>query len=74
MTRQDWDKLLQVVQVLKPFKEATEMLSRYDASISMGIPIVSLIIKSLELENRAEETGVLGMKRALKEAMKKRRM
>ena len=72
LTREEWKKLEQVVKVLQPFKEATEMLSRYDASISMAIPIVTIIMKSLEMEDRREEHGVLGMKRALKKAMSDR--
>ena len=47
------------------------MLSKHDASISMVIPVVTMIINSLEMEN-PEDYGVLGEKRALKEGMETR--
>ena len=72
LTRQEWTLLDKVVKVLKPFKDATEMLSRHDASISMAIPIVTLIIEDLAKENPREEHGVLTMKRALKTSMETR--
>ena len=48
------------------------MLSRHDASISLAIPIVTIIIDELEKENPREERGVLTMKRALKTSMETR--
>ena len=61
-----------VLLVVEPFKDATDMLSSHDASISMVIPCVTMIIDGLEKENPAEEHGVLTLKRSLKEAMKQR--
>ena len=72
LTNQDWKLLEKVVIVLKPFKDATVMLSRHDASISLAIPIVTIIIDELEKENPREERGVLTMKRALKTSMETR--
>lgn len=69
---QDWQLMKKVVRVLKPFKEATLMLSEKDASISTAIPVATLIIQSLEEEDRQEDMGVLTMKRDLKKNMKTR--
>ena len=69
-SRQDWDKIEQVVKVLRPFEEATKMLQFRDASISMVIPIVTTILKSLN--DSREDVGVLTMKRSLKKAMEER--
>ena len=67
-TNQDWELMIKVKLVLQPFFEVTKMLSNRDASISMAIPVVTLIMKSLE-EKPREDQGVLGMKRALKDEM-----
>ena len=66
---QDWDKMRQVVKVLKPFDDATQMLSSHDASISMAIPIVTTIMMSLNPTN--EDHGVKGMMRSLQQNMEK---
>ena len=70
-TPNEWRLMRKVVGVLKPFHEITLMLSQHDASISMTIPTVTLIFKSLE-ENPREDQGVLGLKRALKKGMDER--
>ena len=64
----DWKKVDQVIHVLQIFKDATLKLSCHDASISMGIPIITSIIEDLG-EETAQDVGVLGMKRELKKAM-----
>ena len=69
---QDWELMKKVLNVLAPFKDATDMLSSHDASISMVIPFVTMIIDGLEDENPTEEHGVLTLKRSLKKAMKER--
>ena len=66
----DWDLIKLVVGVLKPFKDATEMLSHRDASISMAIPIVTTIMKGLE--TTAADQGVKTMKRDLQKSMEER--
>ena len=66
---QDFDLMKKVLKVLEPFKDATDKLSAQDASISMVIPTVTLIIDGLEDENPTEEHGVLTLKRSLKAAM-----
>ena len=68
LTRQDWELLEKVIRVLKPFKEATEWLSKSDASISLGIPMITTIRKSLEVLAGIDR-GVMGMKRNLTDAM-----
>ena len=67
-TSEDKKLIKKVVQVLKPFEEATKMLSDHDASISMVIPIVTMILRSLEI-NAKDDFGVIGMKRSLKYGM-----
>ena len=63
-TRSEWDKMKQIVAVLKPLEEATKVLSKFDASISMVIPLVTALIKSLEVTH--EDYGVMTWKRALR--------
>ena len=72
LTTQDWKLMEKVVRVLKPFKEATLILSKKDASISAAIPITTLIMTSLEEEDPKDDRGVLGMKRALLRNMETR--
>ena len=67
----DWALMKKIVGVLKLFHEVTVMLSAHDASISMAIPAVTMIIKDLEPVPR-EDHGVIGMKRALKDDMLQR--
>ena len=70
--KQDWDLMSKVVKVLKPFKDATLLLSKKDASISVVIPIVTLIIKTLATEDAKDDRGVLTMKRELVKNMERR--
>ena len=70
-TSADWKKMEQVINVLQIFKDATESLSFRDASISMGIPIVTSIITDLADETE-QDVGVLGLMRDLKKAMETR--
>ena len=70
ITKKDWDLIELVIGVLKPFKDATEMLSHRDASISMTIPIVTAIIDGLK--TTAADQGVKTMKRDLKRSMEDR--
>lgn len=71
-THADVKLMEKVVRVLKPFKEATLMLSKKDASISAAIPVTTLIITSLAKENPRDDRGVLGMKRGLRDNMETR--
>ena len=70
--QRDWTLIGNIVRVLKPFKEATLMLSKKDASISAAIPVTTLIITSLAKENPRDDRGVLGMKRGLRDNMETR--
>ena len=69
-TNSDWHTMEKVVNVLRPFVDATEMLSSRDASISMAIPCVLSIMKTLDVTD--EDQGVKTMKRDLKKSMEKR--
>ena len=69
-TKKDWELITQVLSVLQPFQDATKMLSLHDASISMGIPIVTMIMRSLNVTDA--DHGIKTMKRALMENMGRR--
>ena len=69
-SNQDWQIMDKIIEVLRPFKEATEMLSHRDACISMTIPIVTAIMKSLDTSSA--DQGVKTMKKDLKESMDRR--
>ena len=66
----EWQLLEKVVRVLRPFVDATQMLSQHDASISMAIPVVTSIMASLDVADA--DNGVKQMKRNLKTAMQVR--
>ena len=66
----DWKLIEKVLLVLKPFQDATKTLSYHDASISLVIPIITGIMKSLDVTS--DDHGVRGMKRALVENMGRR--
>mgnify|MGYP001208981527 CR=1 FL=1 len=67
---EDWKLLDKVVTVLKCFEEATKRLSCKSASISLTIPIVTIIIK--QLETGKNDFGVKTLKRDLRDAMEVR--
>ena len=71
-TNDEWKTMEKVLKVLQPFRDATDMLSYHDASVSMVIPFVTTILASLTHEDRREEHGVLTLKRRLKTAMETR--
>ena len=52
-SKAEWELMKKVVRVLKPFQEATVMLSCSDASISQVIPFVTTITESLAEETNA---------------------
>ena len=60
----EWTTMGKIKSVLEPLEEATRLLSRFDASISMVIPLVTGLMKSLE--DKPEDRGVLTWKRALR--------
>jgi len=67
---QDWNICKKLVEILGVFEEATKMLSGSDTCISSCIPIVTTIIKSLEI--RSGDNEMMEMKEALKKAMEVR--
>ena len=69
-TNENWKLLAKVVKILKCFEEATKRLSNKSASISLTIPIVTIIMKQMEaLKN---DFGVKTLKRDLHNAMEVR--
>ena len=66
----DWELMAKLVKVLRGFKEATEMLSSSEASISQIIPIVTIIKESLLVSSG--DQGVKTLKKGLGAALEKR--
>ena len=69
----DWELLRKIVIVLKPFKDGTLWLSKSDAAISLAIPMITTIRKTLEVI-AGRDHGVMGMKRDLTDALDNRFM
>ena len=70
LTKDNWNYLQKAKDVLQVFKEATEMLSSRNASISQAIFIVTVIIEKLKVT--LADHGVKQLKKALKEGMEQR--
>ena len=51
ITQSDWKLTEKVLTVLKLFHDSTKKLSAYDASISMVIPVVTTIMKGLNVSD-----------------------
>ena len=67
--KNDWELLEKVVKSLKPFEDATKMLSNSQACISSFIPVITSIIMNLE---SGQEHGVKTYRKNLKTSMEKR--
>ena len=67
---QEWQLMEKIQRTLQPLEEATRLLSKFEASISMVIPLVTTILKSLE--DTREDRGVLTWRRDLRENIKTR--
>ena len=59
--------MAKVTKALKPFTEATMLLSYEDASISIVIPVITTIMSFLE--TMKEDRGIFGFKKNLKRAI-----
>lgn len=70
MYKSDWELMSKVVTVLRAFKEATEMLSSSQASISQIIPVVTIINQALK--RTSEDKGVKSLKSKLRDALDRR--
>ena len=70
MYNSDWELMDKVVKVLRVFKEATEMLSSSQASISQIIPLVTIIRESLK--RGREDQGVITLKLKLSNSLERR--
>ena len=68
-TKSDWELLEKVVRSLKPFEDATKMLSNSQACISSFIPVITTIIKNLET---GQDHGVKTYRKNLKTSMEAR--
>ena len=68
----DWRLMRNVSAVLRPFKEATEVLSKSDACISVAIPTVSSILLTLEPSGNDKDLGVKDLKSRLKTNFERR--
>ena len=70
MYNSDWELMGKVVKVLRVFKEATEMLSSSQASISQIIPLVTIIRESLR--RGGDDQGVRTLKVKLSNSLERR--
>ncbi|CAM5097654.1 unnamed protein product [Natator depressus] len=62
MAQTDWPLIHILCQILRPFDDATKLVSGTDASISQAIPLICLLEKKLlslvqQFEGEGEETG-----------------
>ena len=72
-TNSDWKLLERLVQVLKPFKEATVKLSAKQACVSESIPILASLHHTLKLSiNTIMDKGVRDLKVRLDQNLKNR--
>ena len=69
-TDADWTIMGKIERVLKPLEEATKLLSKHDASISMVIPFVTTLLE--DLKDKPEDRGILTWKRALRDNIEMR--
>ena len=67
----DWKILRNVVKVLNPFKSATEQLSANAACISESIPLVSMLLKTLDVCGESDQ-GVKDLKKRLSDNLRRR--
>ena len=61
----DWKLLSQVVEVLRIFHDVTVEMSKVEASISVAIPIVNMILDQLKPSDGKEDHGIKQWKRDL---------
>jgi len=66
----EWDLVDRVVAILEPFYDATIELSSDDACVSVIIPLIAML--SAKMESAPEDRGLLQMKAALRDSMKRR--
>lgn len=66
----DWELMAKVVTVLKVFKEATQMLSSSQASISQVIPLITVI--KAALKRGRDDQGVKTLKVKLNNSLERR--
>lgn len=71
-TPSEWDNVKNMTDVLKFFYEATLDLSYGDASISIVIPLISLLNRKLQTRDDNDNDAVTLMKKQLHESMNKR--
>ena len=72
LSNTEWEHLERVVLVLKPFYDATFDICLEDASISIAIPIVAMIMGKLQSDDPDVGEGLVQMRAALRDAMLRR--
>ena len=70
MYNSDWELMAKVVTVLRVFKEATQMLSSSQASISQVIPLITVI--KAALKRGRDDQGVRTLKVKLNNSLERR--
>jgi len=67
LTAAQWKLAEKVIKLLKPFEEATEDISSDLSSIVLFIPIVSSLIRLLQVDE--EDSGIMSMKQNMSLSM-----
>ena len=70
LSKEEWKLLERLVDVLKPFYDATLEICFDDACISIVIPIIAML--KIKLEAATEDRGLMQMKAALRDALAQR--
>lgn len=70
LSKQEWELVERLVDVLKPFYDATLEICFDDACISIVIPVIAML--KIKLEAATEDRGLMQMKAALRDAMAQR--
>uniref|UniRef100_A0A1X7VB91 HAT C-terminal dimerisation domain-containing protein n=1 Tax=Amphimedon queenslandica TaxID=400682 RepID=A0A1X7VB91_AMPQE len=71
LTNAQWQLMGKVLQVLKPFEEATKEASFKGASLAIVIPLVNALYQKLQL-NDEDDDGIKTMKRQLLQSLSSR--
>ena len=64
----DWNAMSKMVEILKPFKDATEEFSKSTANISKVIPVISTLMEAVT-EERFDAKVVKDLKRKIREQL-----
>ena len=70
LTNAEWQLIARIVKILKPFYAATLEICADNACVSVVIPLLAML--NSKLETSVEDRGLLQMKAALRDALRRR--